>query len=387
MDDQFLNDDYFSIIKAYFDPKKIYFNPAQIAAKSRDFPAAFLPQQISQEYLQSYHNDSTPTGLEVRKILAEVMSEMDGNNISPDKVTLCPTITAGSAIVLSFLKEQGVNQVWLETPCYYATLFQMKNMGIKYRLIPTYAARGYSWNISAGELVEGDAVWLTHPRISIGSAQPREFLIGLCKKLQEKKGYVIVDEATELATPSLLSDDCFKRYESTIIRLRGVFKPLGLNGPRISMMLHSREHIENIKKWVWIFQGGLDCFSMSLAKEILKNIKTYKALFARTREDASTNFLTLRRLVRDTSLILPNYEDGYTSSLTIPLLPQPKSIKEFYDARNTLIQTFEKLDVFPTLGASMYFAHDEINEHLRLNYLGDIRSTSSFISKIIGSFM
>lgn len=48
-----------------------------------------------------------------------------------------------------------------------------------------------------------------------------------------------------------------------------------------------------------------------------------------------------------------------------------------------LIQYLESINVFPTLGASMYFAYDGKHEFIRINYLADKLKMINFISNLL----
>lgn len=381
-DPRFLNDDFFDITRGFFNQAQRYFNPALISPESRNFPDKFLPSNITDVDFRPYHNDSTKSGELVRSSLAKTLSFIDQGVIDSEEITLSPTITTASLIVIRFLQEYGVEEVWLETPCYYATLFQIIGSQLQCRTIPSYVKNEFQWRIEEIDWSRKNAVWITHPRISLGLRQEKNFLLELCNKAMANDSFVIVDEATELKMPSLLSGVEFKPYNKHIIRLRGVFKPLGLNGPRIAMLLHSPYHSSEIKKWVWTYQGGLDGFSMELANRVVEHKSSYQILFEATQEEAISNWNMIRRLSQHTRVSIPEYNDGYTSALILKLSNYPLDRKKFFNIRNILVQEIEKIGVFPTLGSSMYFAYDGIHEFIRINLLSNARELNLFVGRL-----
>lgn len=294
MNDLFLNDDFFEIVNKFFNSKKEYFNPARINSKGIKFPTSFYLSSIEEDDLKEYHNDSTFRGLQARENITEILRHFN-YDLNSENITLSPTITSASLIVQKFLKEKGISNVILETPAYYATIFQLQSLGMNITLIPTYYDNAFKWDID--DLETNSCVWITNPRISLGNSQEKEFLLKLCKKVQAKDSYLIIDEATELTIPSLTLDKDFIPYMSHIIRLRSLFKPLGINGPRISLIIHHENFSNDLKKWIWTFQGGLDFYSINISQEIKQNTQEYKSLFYNTKNQAVNLHKTIKSML------------------------------------------------------------------------------------------
>ena len=374
---EFLDDDFFEITRKYFSLNFRYYNPAQIAPKSLDHVENFFSDYYKNIDVIPYHNDDTHSGIQLREILSHIINKIDKQQLSKECITLTPTITNASLIVLRYLQEIGINSIYIETPCYYATLFQVLGTKLECKAIPTYFNNNFLWSIDDIDWSKRLSIWITHPKISLGIRQEKEFLLSICKRLKQVGGFLIVDEATELKHPSLLSLPVFQEYEDNIIRLRSVFKAFGINGPRVAMIIHSKTNSRGIKKWVWTYQGGIDGFSINVGISLQDNTQNYNDLLHSTYREANENFGSISRLVRHSKVMIPNYGDGYTSSFILKISDTPLKRSEYLKKRKKLIQLLEKRSIFPTLGASMYFAYDGTHEFLRINYLSDMRKLRS----------
>ncbi|MFC1236634.1 threonine-phosphate decarboxylase CobD [Vibrio sp. F74] len=105
------------------------------------------------------------------------------------------------------------------------------------------------WNVlfyddfpSEQQVAESDVVLIINPNNPTGKFSSKNALAIISQKMQEKKGYLIVDEAFADCTPeiSMLSTD---EQQSSLIILRSVGKFFGLAGARVGFVFAS----ENIK--------------------------------------------------------------------------------------------------------------------------------------------
>jgi histidinol-phosphate/aromatic aminotransferase/cobyric acid decarboxylase-like protein len=380
----FLWDDYFQIRSKYFSAKRRYFIPSSADANSIRALSELSDQYVANDEMISYQNDEAGMGLEVREAISCVL-KAEGETFSTNEITISPSITSSSINVIHFLLSRGIKKIFLETPCYYATKFQIEAFAIDLHLIPTYRKNFFKWEIHEYN-INDSAIWITQPRISLGMDQELEILLNLCNELHSKNSYLIIDEATELKVPSVLSNPAFVPFRSRIIRLRGLLKPFAINGPRISFALHGEDIAQDFKKFVWISHGGLDRFSVNTALEIGEKAAEYVAMKKRTHEQIFINYKNFRRCILHGQIQILPYENGYTSALILPFSNIPLSKKEYASKRNNLIRFIRDNDVFPTLGASMYFAYDGLNEYMRLNYLTNVDNLSIFLIKLNSFF-
>lgn len=379
----FLTDDYFEIYNKHFAKNKSYFNPATIAHETRNLTQPVSTINASTSCILKYHNDDTDSGNEARERLALHYSTSDNQEITSTELTLSPSITSASLIVIQFLRESGIQEVWLESPCYYATYFQLKSFGISVNLIPTYQEDDFVWDIKQLPVNKKIAVWITQPIISLAINQTESMLLEVCDRLLISDSYLVVDEAAELQVPPLLSRKSFDQYRRLIIRLRSMSKPVGINGVRLCVIHHNYANAKEIKKWTWTFQGGIDAYSMGYILQLTHTESHYKSMLLSTKSQAEECYKRLKNITQDSDLELPVYENGYTASFSVQLSNTKLSKRIFYKRRLQLIMDLEKMKVFPTLSSSMYFAFDGLHERIRVNYLSNPNKLEELLISII----
>ena len=101
----------------------------------------------------------------------------------------------------------------------------------------------------------------------------------------------MVDEATEQHCPALLSDLSSEDRSDRVLRVRGILKPLGLNGLRLACVIHSsglRGRLESAQE---ILGSSIDLYSLNMAAEISQR----KDLFFTMLSVANTQVTSLRQ--------------------------------------------------------------------------------------------
>lgn len=378
-DSEFRADDYFDVIERHFSDGGNYFRPA-----SADNDLVIVPKTLAQSGivardLASYNNDDAGLGPNARLALVDVLRGLGETGQSMEGITLAPSITSASLNVIFWLISQGFRHVSLETPCYYGTLFQLRQVGLRVSLLPTYFEENYSIPPSARES-PGTVYWMTQPRISLAIDQEIETLLDICRSLERNRSLLVMDEATELKRLALLSRPEFDPYRPFIIRLRSLFKPLAINGQRLAYIQHSDAISGSLKRLVWISHGGLGRHSIETVFWVQRNIKEYLGLREIVLSQCRAQAKSIATALLASSVAMPKYENGYTTSLSFPLavlsgkggpLAQPR-------ARERLLEILKSLRVLPTLGASMYFANRDDREQIRLNLLAKREPLLSF---------
>lgn len=376
MDKSIREDDFIPIYEKFTESGKSFFNPAH-AIESTINDVHYISQTNIGLY-KSYNNDTTKTGDIAKLRVTNMLKCIDNVRIPVENITLTPSITSSSIITLKALKEKGVNRVWLETPCYYATIFQAKSLNIDVSFIPSWFDNDFQWQVP--DIKKNEAVWVTQPRISLCKNQEEARLRTLINMSDIHGVYLIIDEATELGIPSLATK-LIPKLSDRIIRLKGIYKPICINGPRIAYILHGESFGKEIKKWIWTFFGGIDNFSLNSLPSDENEINIYTGMIEATHSQCKKNYMTLKTHSLGTQFTLPQYENGYTTVLIITLSEKGCPI-EFENNRQLLIEKLMHIELLPTFGASMYFANDNKHEYIRVNLLTDISKLLHIISKI-----
>jgi histidinol-phosphate/aromatic aminotransferase/cobyric acid decarboxylase-like protein len=310
--------------------------------------------------IQKYYSDFYSQLNPIKNRIIPLFSLWDNIELMPENITLCHSATVGTSIALAFLISKGVKNIIFETPYYFATYYQAETFGLNIIRIPTFQENGYQLNISE-ELIENNkpcAVFLTQPRTALGINQDPSYLLKLSERLGNKS-YIIVDEATEQLFPSVLSDFNFKKYEN-VIKIRSVFKGMGVNGVRIAYLLHHEKHRKHMAEEMEVMQGALDINSIKVAVELSADVSRFKHLLSVANSQVVNLKKKAQNRIAGSNCILSNIVNGYIGSVAIRLSSENKRmsfIKYCADKRMPII-----------IGSSMGFAKHKNVEFVRLNY-------------------
>jgi hypothetical protein len=281
-----------------------------------------------------------------------------------NECTLCSSATIASLIVLSSLKRLGVKKILFETPTFFASIIQAKILGFDITLVPTYYENNYKFEINHAFLKSkaSQAIWISQPRFGIGSNQCKKNINKILSQIKNTD-YLIIDEANEQLYPSHLAS-YNTNANPNIIRFRSIFKPLGLNGPRISFILHNQKHRKLIESSMDSFQGGIDCFSVDLATKVFSSISKFKNLLDISHKQIINLKNKAETITNLTKIELSPLENGYIGSLIVHF---DRSITH-NKSRVHLLEFCKKHNMPVILGSSMYYAKENFIEHIRLSY-------------------
>ncbi len=314
-----------------------------------------FPPEI-QKYYSDFYNQLNP----IKKDILPMLSAWENIELIPENVTLCHSATVGSAIALSFLISKGIKTIILETPCYFATFYQAQTFGIKVIRIPTFKEDEFKLSIT-DEIISNNtpcAVFITQPRTALGTNQNVQDLIDLSKNLG-KKNYLIIDEATEQSFPSTLHSLNFNSYDN-VIKIRSLFKGLGVNGVRLACLIHHDKHRRQIAEEMEVMQGALDLYSLKLAVKMGENINRFKSLLGVANDQVVALRKKVEMQIRGSNCEVSPIVNGYIGCAIIKLSSESK--------RNEFLEycAFSRMPVI--IGSSMGFAKHDGYEFVRLNY-------------------
>jgi len=314
--------------------------------------------------IQFYKSDYNKGLRKYKEVIIEGINNWENYNYDYDECTLCTSATMASLIILSSLKKLGVKEILFETPTFFASIIQAKTLGFNVILVPAYYKDNYKFELEQTYLKQevSRAIWISQPRFGIGSNQCKE---NICKILSKIKNidYLIIDEANEQLYPSHLSSYNTNGH-SNIFRFRSIFKPLGLNGPRISFILHNSQYRELIESEMDSLQGGIDHFSIDLACKVFSDNSAFKKFLEISRKQIISLKNKAEVITNLTNIELSPLENGYIGSLIIHF----NKSRTHQENRIQLLKFCQKNNMPVILGSSMYFAKENFIEHIRLSY-------------------
>ena len=174
-----INSKYFSelrqkgMIKA--DPSYWYQNFSEVA-KSDEF-CNF--KSYKSDYYYGLKNE--------KPIIVDAFSAWDDIQYGYDDITLCSSATSASFILLSYIKSiLGINDIYFETPCYFASLKQAELLEFNINLIPTYSDSSFEAEYFFEHKKRKKIIWITQPRYGLGTNQNIKKFESLLEKCGKK---------------------------------------------------------------------------------------------------------------------------------------------------------------------------------------------------------
>jgi len=367
---QFDPDDFDRIYTKYFkkliETGSVRFDPSGWLNTISNASSEYQLSNISKKdllvpYYSDYHDQLKP---QKSNILA-LLSKWDAYEYEFDELTLCSSVTLGSYIVMSTLAKKGIKTIFFETPAFYASINQAKSLGLTCIQIPTYLERNFALTIPTQTLEKYQpyAICLTQPRMSLGMNQKIEFVDQLYSKLPEDS-YILIDEASEQLFPSHLHSFNVRKYPR-VIKIRNIFKGLGINGIRLSYIAHQSSLRQDIQRELENIQGAIDIYSLDASYQLSKEQHRFQTMLEIANKQTIELRKSIERLFSGREISVSPLVNGYVGTISVSFEHFPYGHKKNRELR--LKHCFN--DGIPLiLGATMKFAKHPNREFIRLNY-------------------
>ncbi len=357
---------YYTFFQEIWDSGDVFADPSGWRDTEADAANLLPTVRLDKKKLGRYYLDEGDLLGSIKDDILQLIEFWERRTVLEQEVTLYNSVSTANAAVLLALKRLGAKSIIFETPAYGVTINQAKYAGYKVVLIPTYLRGNFTYTVErVWQERSGPTVyWLTQPRMSLGFDQD-ERIIGELLNILSSEDFLVIDEATEQRCPSVLSGLYGKVNTQKMLRVRGLLKPLGLNGIRLSCVIHStdlRESLENIQD---VVGASLDLYSLEACAELARR----KDLFFTMLSVANEQVISLRRkaelLALNSGIHVSRLVNGYMGTVFVPLSGGAKE----YRRNKTELLTYCRDKRMPViLGSSMFFAFDPQWEQVRLNY-------------------
>ncbi len=323
-----------------------------------------------------YHVDHGNNLGQSKTGIGSLLECWDRRKYRHDSFSIFSSVTTASLGTLFALKNMGVTHIVADTPLYFGSIYQMNLLGFNVTLLPTYADSGYLSGIQnhVKTARSPTVFWISQPKFGLGIDQNLSIVEQLIDLIPQGC-WLVIDEAMEMRFPSWLSQSERFVADAPVIRLRGFFKPLGLNGFRIAAALHPpalRSHYESLQ---WAVTGGLDGFSLAVLNEFAQSPAQFKGMLDHCREKILTRREIIESFLSGSSLKLNPIVNGYIGSMRIPWGTRPE---KHVQMRDSLLSFCQAIKMPVMLGASMLFAFEEGTEIVRLNFLSEPHHIENF---------
>lgn len=328
--------------------------------------AGLLPSvTIDSESLGRYYLDEGSNLGDLKANIVDLLSFWENSKLEHANVTLYNSVSTGSAAVLVALKEVGVTKIFFETPAYSVTINQAEHLGLDYELLPTYKKDGFRIDGSRIESrTSSCALWLTHPRISLGTNQSLDDILRLAERLTDND-FIVIDEATEQKIPSVLRTLDVSGLDCTPIRLRGILKGAGLNAVRLAAVLHPQSFRGKLEDVQSTLGASLDVWSLKIGAQFIDDLDGFVKILTTASKQASTLNETIRKMTFGSPLQPSKVENGYMGCL---FLDMSAINPGFPKARQMMLAHLKRKRIPVILGSALLFAFDPPWEQIRINY-------------------
>jgi histidinol-phosphate/aromatic aminotransferase/cobyric acid decarboxylase-like protein len=357
---------YYDFFEEIWDSGDAYADPSGWQ-DTKASAAIHLPKiQIDEAALGRYYLDEDKTLGSLKNEILKLVEFWENRSLAWEEMTLYNSVSTATAAVLIALRRLGVKTIMFETPAYGVTVNQARHTGYKVVLLPTYYRDNFALSVDP-DLMKSHrplVFWLTQPRMSLGINQEEGLVECLLDQLSEDD-FLVIDEATEQQCPAVLSHLSGKAGYPRILRIRGLLKPMGLNGLRLSCVLHSETLRVNLENAQDVIGASLDLFSLQMAAELAQK----KDLFFMMLSVANEQVTSLRKkaevLALDSGVKVSRLVNGYMGTVFIPFKGGRKKYRE---NRSKLLSYCRSRRMPVILGSHMMFAFDPEWEQVRFNY-------------------
>lgn len=381
--------DYLDVIDRYYEPS------LRRGGRLADLSGwEFSPQAVTVPVtvglpahadLARYYADSGRRLNEIKKQILPALELLDGNALDPDGVMLLPSTTVAINIILYVLKSAGIRRIVVEAPAYFAVMDAAQRIGLPHELVAPiqYPDGSFATDLPTltAKLEEKDVcVWLHQPRYSVGDNLSPNVVGDLLSRAGER-GFLVVDEANDDTSPSVLGANGMAA--ANLFRLRSLSKPIGLNGVRLAILMHSPRLRDEIVDTMWSTGGALDWFSVSFAKSLTSPPRLYADLLAQTREKLNTQRDLVAAALSGTPM---NLLPGRTGSLGAIRLDWRGLCGSEGDKREALIRHLACNGIPAMLGAHCHFPKTVGFEHVRVNLFNESATLRDAVT-VLHSFL
>jgi histidinol-phosphate/aromatic aminotransferase/cobyric acid decarboxylase-like protein len=357
---------YYTFFQEIWDSGDVFADPSGWRDTEADAADLMPSVQLDKKKLGRYYLDEGDLLGSIKDDILGLIEFWESRPIAGQEITLYNSVSTANAAVLLALRRLGAKSIIFETPAYGVTINQARYAGYKVILVPTYLRDNFTF--TAESVLQGRSgptiIWLTQPRMSLGFDQDEKTIEEILNGLSPDD-FLVIDEATEQRCPSVLSGLHGKANTQRLLRVRGLLKPLGLNGIRLSCVIHAkslRESLENVQD---VVGASLDLYSLEACAELARR----KDHFFTMLSVANDQVVSLRRraevLALNSGIRVSHLVNGYMGTIFIPLSGGPK---EYRRNKAELLRYCRDKRMPVILGSSMFFAFDAQWEQVRLNY-------------------
>lgn len=187
--------------------------------------------------------------------------------------------TTSISAVANWLKLQGVTEVTLLTPYYYATSYSLLRLGLSVREVALERGADGAYQIPADlDLQSHQALWITNPIYSTG-LYSLEASCDLLRRIADAGAVVVADESLALRPTAIAR--CLGGHENFV----GIYTPhksICMNGVKFSIVVVHPRHQATLEDWAEVLSGGLSLSAaIAIQHFVTSSFDEYRESFSR----------------------------------------------------------------------------------------------------------
>lgn len=357
---------YYDFFEEIWESGDVYADPSGWRDTASDVTSLLPKIQVDQAAFGRYYVDEDATLGGLKESILDLLGFWEKRIVHWEDVTLYNSASTATAAVLIALRRLGARTVVFETPAYAVTVNQAKHSSYKVVLSPTYQRDGFALQIDQTLQRRAHPIvfWLTQPRMSLGFDQNVTEVKHLLAALAPED-FLIIDEATEQRCPSVLSTVAEETGSKHIIRIRGILKPMGLNGLRLACVFHAKELRSHLEDTQNVLGASLDLYSLTVAAELAQKRDLFFTMLSVANLQVTSLRKKLELLALGTEVRVSHLVNGYMGSVFVPLRGGKRKYRQ---NRMELLEYCRERRMPVILGSSMLYAFDPDWEQIRINY-------------------
>lgn len=320
---------------------------------------------IKNNLVTNYIIDDNYMSVETRKNIFKFIEVKEDAILDFDSVTISPSVSQATAIILLMLKEKGVKKFYSVTPLYFSIMEQARYLEYDISLFCGSHKDNYYCEIktmiNSLPKITPFILVLFNPRYPLGDNINTTYLEELLSKLNDN-AYLIIDEAQDRSFPSHLRN-IHRLTKANVFRVFGIFKCLGLHGAKGAIIQHHTKYRKRITEISETIGGTLDKYSESLLNFFASNSNAYLNALECVDKQVQKNYNILKLLMDEEYTYSRNINNGFLGAIII----DTKGI-DYFRFRNRLLLNFKKEKSPIAIGSTQYFPYDGTKELIRINY-------------------
>jgi hypothetical protein len=377
-----LDDDFELIRRKYFreiiDNKSWEALPGGVQDNFSPFYKNFPIVNLTQDKMSGYKIDSGKNLNYLKEKLLPLLKEWEGREIELDEFSICPNATFAINICLLAMRFLGVEETIHETPAYFGTVELSKLHKLKTTLLPTHSSNEFYLSDNDIARIKSQkhqfCVILTQPKIGTGLNRDIFWTKNILKNIPNKS-FVLIDEAADRSFPSLTPN--FEYNSDQIFRVKGIFKGLGLNGLKGSIIYHHSKYKELLSSLIEFNGGTIDSYSTETLSKLTENPAFFKYALNYASDYISKGTKIVEKELIGSNINFNPIENGYIGLVEIPF-----GNNDFFKTRENLLRKAKKIKCPLVLGSSMYFPYNGNSEWIRFNFFSTLDNIEKSARKL-----